>query len=240
MMDIEIRCPAAENVLVHVQGSGSGAPGTICVRGIVVGFQVGDKLLTAGLMVLVRILSGSDGLGSFGSPGSSQSGDRLVSVNGSDWCLPDLQVPSYSDAGDPMTVAAWLVTPGSPSPTFGPGQTAQFNASTNASSTDCCSGCISGSGMMPFIAELMSMPDLDVTVADGANAGTYKATAVGAFRWRVAVGKAAYLLYVCGSNLVIDGPAGTAASTAVVGNPFSAVFPGAIFLATNDIVVTLA
>jgi hypothetical protein len=162
-------------------------------------------------------------------------------VIGTDWCAPNQKVPRWSAAGVATTVAAWLGTPSGSGTSFSAAQSAVFNAG-GPSPRDCCSGCVSGSGIQYSLRapELASTPDLDVTVADGANAGTYKATAVAALSWRVTVGGVAYTLCAAGAGLVIKGPAASAWATAVAAEPFSANFPGALFGAADEAVVTLA
>ena len=89
--------------------------------------------------------------------------------------------------------------------------------------------------------ELAFTPVLDLTVADGANAGTYKARTVAALKWRAIIGGEAYVLCPGPDNrLAMKGPLSSVSATSVAGEPFSATFPGAIVGAKNDIVVTLA
>ena len=102
----------------------------------------------------------------------------------------------------------------------------------------------SGSGVGAHLTEvareLAYTPVLDVTVADGANAGTYKASAVAALKWRVIIGEKAYVLSAGpGKRFAMMGPAASILATSVAGEPFSATFPGAIVGAKNEIVVTL-
>jgi hypothetical protein len=71
---LEIDCPqGGDNVLVVVQGSGSGAQGTICVRGVVTDREVPERLLASGQFVRVRILAGMVAMGSLGSPDPPQA-----------------------------------------------------------------------------------------------------------------------------------------------------------------------
>ena len=86
---------------------------------------------------------------------------------------------------------------------------------------------------------LVTADELDVAIPDGANAGAHTAKASSPGAWQMTVGKEQYTL-ANGRRLVIRGPKGTIVSKAVEASPFSATFPGAVFGAKGDVVVTVA
>ena len=73
----------------------------------------------------------------------------------------------------------------------------------------------------------------------GRTPAAHTAKASGPAAWQMTVGKEQYTL-ANGRRLVIRGPSATAASKAIEASPFSATFPGAIFGAKGDVVVTVA
>jgi hypothetical protein len=75
-------------------------------------------------------------------------------------------------------------------------------------------------------------------VPDGPNKGNHAAVAIGAARWRLVIGDIAFLLCSDDAGLEIQWPVGSVRGK-VTDNPFSANFPGIIFGASGDIVVTL-
>jgi hypothetical protein len=80
---------------------------------------------------------------------------------------------------------------------------------------------------------------LSVIVPDGVNAGSHAADAIGSMQWQVNIGGIHCVLSADATgNLVIEGALGSARSTLVTADPFAVTFPGAIFGASNAIVVT--
>jgi hypothetical protein len=112
-----------------------------------------------------------------------------------------------------------------------------------ANPVDCCANCPPGSGLRsPLLAsELASDARLEVNVQDGPNAGRHIAKCVAFLTWEASIRGVVYKLSCdAGSALIIRSPSSCATSTAVEGSPFSAIFPGAVFGARRDVVVTKA
>jgi len=202
-----------------------------------------DVAATAGQVVRVRVLNGSVAGGSLPPAQPKLAGDVDVAPAGQFWCASGVPVPAWSTAGSPLTVVAWLLTSGGAGGTVEDSASALFNGG-GPNPKDCCSasecGSCSGAMLVGGTGELASMADLEVTIPDGANAGIYTATAVSPLRWDVTIGGATYSVSGAGAGLVVQGPSGAARSTALACNPFSATFPGKVFGATADVVVTLA
>jgi hypothetical protein len=264
MPSISMDCPTGGNISVHLLGSGSGSPGTICVCGhyfdtfsmksgclnlltavfgpclhwFVAVFKPKPNALTelAGPFVRVRVVNGS--VSTFPDP-KYITGDVDVAPIGQLWCASGVPVPTWSASGADLTVFAWLFN--------GSGgvddkKSALFKGG-GSGAIDCCSGCGSGSGFRTslFASELASHPRLEVSVQDGPNAGRHTARSVSYLTWEVSIHGVIYKVSCdAGTALVIRGPSSSAASTAVEGGPFSAIFPGAVFGAVRDVVVTKA
>jgi hypothetical protein len=211
--------------------------GTICVCGTL---NEGERKMAgvAGVVVRVRVLNGNVGIAMLPPAVPKLPGDTDVPPAGASFFAMNVAVPKSSPAGSPLTVVAWIVDAlgGASAPT-----SAWFQGGGPAP-TDCCAVCGSGAGAAvgESMAELESSPDLAVTVPDGVNGGSYKASAVASLTWSLTVGKVTCTIFARGSGLVLQGPSATVSSASVEPEPFSATFPGKIFGATEDIVVTVA
>jgi hypothetical protein len=254
-MRIIVDCPQAlTNVKVVATGAGSGAPGTICVCGSYFStfdlpfFQMVAALFKALLRWLKSIfwpLTGSNKIRvhvvNRGAPAPSEKAPGTdVSPPTSPWCARNVPVPAWSAAGSPLTVYAWLLD-SNDSILDGP-HTVDFNGG-GANPVDCCANCPPGSGTRaPLLArELESDPRLEVNVQDGPNAGRHIAKCIAFLTWEASIRGVVYKLSCdAGSAFVIRGPSFSLASTVVESDPFSAIFPGALFGADRDVVVTIA
>jgi hypothetical protein len=108
---------------------------------------------------------------------------------------------------------------------------------------DCCASvpCASAAGSAQVAGQVSASTDLEVTVPDGTNAGTYTARPIAELRWSLTIAGVDYALFCGGSSgLVLQGPTSSTDATAITFGPFSATFPGHLFGATIDAVVTLA
>jgi hypothetical protein len=263
MASITIGCPSA-GANVQVTPTGSGTQGTICVTGTyaeslflrIIRFLI--RLIirlfrwifrrgplpmhtVTSLTIRVRVVNGTIMTAPGHDPKLSTDVDIPASPN---WCARDVPVPTWSSGGSPLTAFAWLLSgvgSGSSTVVAGPASRAFNGGGPNP--TDCCSGC--ASNLLPERAvlqsELQSHPRLEVAVPDGPNAGLHQATAVSCLKWAVTVRGVTY--EVCcerGADLVLRGPSAAAPSTSLEGSPFSASFPGAVFGAVGDVVVTKA
>jgi hypothetical protein len=225
-----INCPSGgDTILVSPQGSGSGAGATICVHGTVTGAERKEQTVT----ILVRVVKPPATCPSV--PGS-QGGDTTVSVSGQSWCAQAVAVPAGTAVGDQLRVCAWL-DDGSG---YGPPQSVVFTAGGSGARDCCAEAPCAPPGGAAVARELASSPDLQVTVPDGTNAGIYTARAVAALKWSVTIAGVEYTLICAGPGLVLIGPTCSTDATSVACGPFSATFPGHLFGATLDAVVTTA
>jgi hypothetical protein len=168
------------------------------------------------------------------SPPTDPPVDAITaSVSGQNWSATNVPVPSAGTSlpGDAQTMVVWQVGSGGVEDR----PVTEFYTVDAAVSggTDCCD---TGGGAP---AALLEAGELDVVIPDGPNAGAHTAKATGPGAWRLSVGKEHYTL-ASSRRLVIRGPSGTAVRKAVEASPFSATFPGAIFGAKGDVVVTVA
>jgi hypothetical protein len=167
-------------------------------------------------------------------PATPPADATAATISGTDWSATLVPVPSAGSSlpGDAQTVVAWQVGSGGVEDRW----VTEFYTvdDTVTGATDCCAS--SGGGAR---AAVLTADELDVAIPDGANAGAHTAKASGPGAWKMSVGKQQYTLHG-GRRLVIRGPSSTAVSKAVEGSPFSATFPGAIFGAKGDVVVTVA
>jgi hypothetical protein len=265
MASVTLSCPsAAANVQVTVQGAGSGAQGTICVKGscaeslllrvlkaiirLLVDifrwlFRLKPLPLTqlTGLTVRVRVVNGT--VTTSPSPDPKLAGDVDVPAS-PNWCARDVPVPSWSSGGSPLTVFVWLLSGvGSGGSTVVDGPQSRFFNGGGPNPTDCCSGCAStvASEKAYLAGELASHPGLEVAVPDGPNAGLHRATVVSYLTWAVTVRGVTFEVSCDrGAVLVLRGPSSASPSKSVEGGPFSATFPGAVLGAVGDVVVTKA
>jgi hypothetical protein len=256
-MSLGINCPHADdNLKLHPP---SAAP-TICVVGTYTGSDLRPLNLFGRLVSLlqalfawllrcitrkptpplptktpltlrVRVIAGSGST----SP-ASKSGDATITPPPASWCASPV-VPTGS--GSEFTAVAWVLN-SSGSIVDGP-QRVPFSTG-GASPKDCCSSC-PGFGLATTLVEqeLASHPPLAVAVPDGPNSGLHKATAVAHLTWETRMGGEIFkVLYDTAATLVVQGRTFSAASTAVESHPFSAIFPGGVFGAAGDVVVTTA
>jgi hypothetical protein len=261
MNSIQVECPAAStNVLVTASGAGSGAQGTICVRGkylstfempfftlVVVLFKAllrwlrsifKPKPMTLTLLtaqkIRVRVILKGDPAPKETDPGTD------VSSPSTNWCARQVPVPAWSSAGVALTVYAWLLD-ASNTVLDGPHIVDFTGGGSNPG--DCCSGCGSGHDLerSTLVGELAAHPDLEITVPDGPNAGMHRATNVSALTWAATIHAVTYKVFCNGNGaLVIQGPSSSVPSANIDSGPFSAIFPGAVVGARGDIVVTKA
>src|SRR5262245_56860162 len=224
------------NVVVAGAAPPDGA-GTICVCGT---FTAADRKMVPAAVVniRVRVLDGHVGIAMLPPAFPKLLGDTDVPPAGTSFFAMNVAAPKSTPAGAPLTVVAWIVDLAG---TASPPTSAWFQGG-GPGPTDCCAVCGSGAGpgLTETMSELESSPDLAVAVPDGDNAGSHKASAVASLTWSVTVGEIACLILVRGCDLVLQGPSGSVCSASVESEPFSATFPGKLFGATEDIVVTVA
>jgi hypothetical protein len=258
-MSIGVSCPQPnDNITVHVQGGQQ----TVCVCGTYSAtlrfFQLLVALIRAlfrwllGLLrrksaqltttvrtIRVRVVSGNI---TQASPTPKQATDFDISPPTSPWCCNPIQLPSGSGSGTQFTAFAWLLASTNGTTTILDGaQIVHFNAGGSGSTIDCCASCGSGPTSPWLAAELASHPRLVVAVPDGPNAGLHEATAISNLTWVATIRGVTYkVAFDSGAGLVIRGPSTSETSTSVEGAPFSAPFPGTVFGAVGDVVVTKA
>jgi hypothetical protein len=252
-MSIGISCPQTNNnIAVHLQGGQQ----TICVCGSYSTPGPFQKLLAlikaffrwliglfipkpAGFVsmgaqtIRVRVIGGA--VTTPPSP-ASQAGDCNISPPVTPWCCTGVQL---SSGGTVFTVFAWLLNADG---TIADGpHSAIFHTGGSGATIDCCASCAGAQPHSHVATELASHPPLEVAVPDGPRAGLHRATAVSHMTWELPVGGVTYrLCFGCGALPVLLSPASSAPSTSVEREPFSATFPGAVFGAAGDVVVTIA
>jgi hypothetical protein len=230
---MQIDCPGG-NMNVLVAGLGSGGSGTICVRGSFI-----SRKDASGAQILVRILNGSVSMMNLPPAFPQQPGDVVVSPVGQQWCARDVPVPGSSLTGVPLTAVAWVLTPSGSGVVASAPQSVWFNGG-GSNPTDCCSGCVTGAAAGRVASELANAPALHVTIADGKNAGVHRATLVSFLAWEATIGGVKYQVLGGGEDLLIQGRSSSVASREMDLDPFSAVFPGDVLGAVEDVVVTIA
>jgi len=260
MGTISLNCPSGGNVVVHTQGSG--APQTICACGAyfdsaaehlpwqrrlfvlvkaiesrirrLLGQPVA-KVIATGPVVWVRVVTAGGGA----QPDPPQPGDQSAIPVGQWWLVAGVPVPASTASGAALTCYAWLA-PGDGS--IDPPQTANFNCG-GSGAVDCCVSCGSGSGSgtIALPRELLSHQSLQISIPDGPKTGHYQAVVISHLTWGLTIGETPYQIAADTSNsLVLHAPASSIVSSSVEKEPFSASFPGALFGAAGDVVVTIA
>jgi hypothetical protein len=257
-MSIGVSCPkASDNITVHLLSSQQ----TICVAGtysskltFLQRLAAAPRALFSWLLRLfsgqpahstttvqvirVRVVSGPFTMTP--SPNPKLSTDCDISPPKSPWCCNAIQLPSASGSSTQFTAFAWLLASTSGSIIDGP-HTVTFTAGGSGSTIDCCASRAFGHTNPGLAAELGSHPRLEVAVPDGPNAGLHEATDVSHLKWAVTIGGVTYgVACDAGAALVIRGPATSATARSVERSPFSATFPGRVFGASGDVVVTKA
>jgi hypothetical protein len=241
-MPLEIRCPSADDNIRVVSGSGGG---TVCVHGRVT--ETFDKgghhrgtvpLLQGNTSIRVRVVAHHVDDPTTVDP--TGPGFVDTSTDSTTWCATGVPVPGLGD----LTAVAWERVLGSGSTfTFVRPTGVQFTGVSDGTARDCCteSACSSSSSSGSQLAELAGNPALEVSVPDGANAGCYPAQPTGPQTWVVSVGGADYQLFLDpGAGLVIRSGSFLAPCATLDVEPFSATFPGEVFGASAEVVVTLA
>jgi hypothetical protein len=192
----------------------------------------------AAVDIRVMIYSGHD----IDIPPAPPDGATAADIDGQDWqaCVPTGGLGAAGNAlpGAALTVVAWQLTAGTATvetimvePFYGV-------VDTVVGAGECCTCSGSGSGAAPD--ELDGAAELDVAIPDGAYAGNHTARASGRGQWRLTLGKSDYTIRSAGGKPVASGPAGSAAASSVESSPYSATFPGSVFGAKGDVVVTVA
>jgi hypothetical protein len=263
MQSITIGCPVGGNITVHGTSSGSGA-GTICVCGhYASGFFIRMGCLNLILAIIKGCLNWSAGLfksktdplttltapfvrvrvvkGTVTTYPSSAyvAGDVDVNPSGQSWCAKSVPAPDSSASGAALTAFAWLFNS-----TGGVDDKKLVNFKGGGPNPiDCCSAscCAASAHTSQLATELASPARLEVNIQDGPNAGHHLAKSVSHLTWEANIRGMSYKISGdAGSALVIQGPSSSITSRVVESSPFSAIFPGTLFGAVRDVVVTKA
>jgi hypothetical protein len=267
MASITIGCPDGGDHVQVTAGSGSCGTGTICVHGtcaealllrvlkfiirLLVRFfrwifrlkPVPQRRLTGltGLTIRVRVVNGTVTTDPLHYPKLPCDVDTPASP---DWCARPVWVPEWSGSGAPLTVFAWLLSglsSGNGTVEAGPDRSNFYGGGPYP--RDCCANCPSSSAFekASLASELATHPRLEVAVPDGPHAGLHRATAVSYLTWAATIHGVTYEVSCDrGGALILRGPSASSPATSVEDGPFSATFPGAVFGAVGDVVVTKA
>jgi hypothetical protein len=139
---------------------------------------------------------------------------------------------AHSSIGAPNKLAIWRQTTSTSSTVFE--GSSSFSGVTNETQ------CSSASGSSVLAGELAYAAALLVSVPDGRYAGHYLAMRVTNRTWKVTIGEAKYTITSrTGQDLFIGRAGRFVASKKITPKPFSAFFPGKIFGARGDVVVTV-
>lgn len=233
MTAMPITCPTAGgSVNVATTGTGSGTLRTICVQGTLAASIIGpaQDLVADASGVSVMVFPGN-----VGAPVGIPAGATPAVIAGSDWCARNVPV---ADILGEATAVAWQFVTATGSIEF---IDVQHFFVVEMGGVDCCDGCVDGTSVASKgpTAELAYNPDLLVSVPDGKNQGTFKATAASPLKWQLSIGGATFQIAcdAAGTGLLISGSKSSARSTSIAWGPFSASVPGAIFGASYDVVV---
>jgi hypothetical protein len=237
-------CPGPNNkVVIYGPPPDPSAAGTMCACGMAnLAFLRRAATRAGAEFVRVRVVLAS---APAQSPEPASAGDvDITPENDGSWTANGMWVPVPDDQAWSLKAYAWLLVPASGGVTNTDSGNVAFEGGGVPGDTDCCTDCTGGSSPValpgPLVAELAARITLDVTVPDGKHAGIYQATTVAHMKWQVKVGGVHYTVSTCAARktLMIHGASSPASHKTIAYKPFSATFPGSVFGASIDIVVT--